>query len=226
MKFQIENGTDGACMALYDRTALPENYDVALEDDDASDIFELQDEAKCAVIGTDGDGSYWLHLYLNESAPEINQKYVMEHTEMQRLMVPSGSLYYTGCEYISYCDTDFSNKYPAMIGTIEIPKGDYKVDIYFMQYPDTYLKAFLDSNSSGKNKLILTLHKLLGYLSLVGIFTAFVIASSFGILGVIISLIPLACWFATFWTPPYAKADDERERILSQLPNIVAELNG
>lgn len=223
MEFKIENGTDGACMALYDREALPNNFDAGREGNDVPDVYELQDEGRCAVVPTDGDGSHWLNLYVNESAPAINHQYVLEHTEISSLMIPTGKLYYTGCEYMSSKETDFSKKHPHMIETIEIPKGNYSADIYFMQYPDAYLKKILDSKISKKSKLVLSMHQSLGYLALAGLLAAFVAVSKFGIISAIVFLLPLVCWFAMFSSQLYSNADDERDEVLASLPSIVAE---
>jgi hypothetical protein len=226
MKFTIENGTDGACMTLYDRSALPEDYDVAQEDQGAQDILELHEEGKCAVVRTDGDGAHWLHLYVNEPVQNLIKEYIHEHIKMEKLLIPSGILYYTGCEYISNKETELSKKNKHMIATLEIPSGEYKANIYFIQYPDDYIKSYVHKLISTKSRRILLLHKLLGYISIIGVFTAFIVATPYGITGVITSFVPLIFWFAMFWTPQYVKADNESDEILSQLPKIVAELNG
>lgn len=224
MRYIIENGTDGACMALYDMEALPDNYDIS--DDDASpDFEELQEQGKCIFIHTDGDGGHWLHLYIDEQEPEDLKKYSISHINVPGLIVPSGKLFYTGCEYVSKEEVDYTKIAPQDAQFLDIEKGSYDADIHFLQYPDSYINNFKKNKLSKKSRKILAIHKALGYLALIGIGLSFGVGSTVGLIGILLCLIPLASWFLMFWTSGYGKADDEREKIMSELPAILAKFD-
>ncbi len=222
MKYKIENGTDGACMALYDKKALPENFDAMADMDSSQDLFDIEEQGNCAIIHTDGDGSHWMHLYVNEPAPNEFKKFSINHIEMNKLNIPSGKLHFTGCEYMSNINEEYDHEKNELIN---IDSGSYKADIHFLQYSDSFIKRQINEKLSASSKRILNLHKALGSFSLIGIAAALITMLEKSFFGGFIFFLPLFVWLAFFQLSSFVKADDEKEELLSELPSVLAELN-
>lgn len=66
----------------------------------AEGFFTLQEQGRYVFVHTDGDGEFWLRLYVDEAAPEQCKQYSINHIILPCLKAPSGMLYYTDCEYV------------------------------------------------------------------------------------------------------------------------------
>lgn len=224
MRYKLTNGTDAEYMALYDRAALPDNYDIGDDDPQAPDLDILQVQGMCAFVPTDGDDEHWLHLYIDENAPDDLQQYSTEHITLPQLKVPSGKLFYTGCEFVGKEANVLARKFPQMLEFIDIGQGSYRADIHFLHYPYEYLKAYEDAHISEASRRALRVHKTLGFLAVLGVCMAFLFGATTGLIDMALCLVPLLIWLGMTWNPAYTHAEHERDEAMSELPHILAHL--
>src|SRR5262245_55618691 len=100
MKHVVEAGTDAAEVLLFDPGSLPEDFDARIQDDPASLLERMMQEGRVCVTETGGDGFFLLHAYVNEPLPAELQRYAHELRVVERYLVSSGRVYFSGVEYV------------------------------------------------------------------------------------------------------------------------------
>lgn len=229
MRLVIENGTDAACMALYDRAALPADFDAAAREDSYSAIETAQATGSCFFTQTDGDGDHWLHLYIDEVPPPEVSSFAGDPLETPSFFIPSGKLHYTGGEYVSKEDSELAKKYPHMLKHLDVPPGVYEATFYRTDFPDRVISEKLKAVLSAKERMLVALPSILAWPVLGGILVALMHAihckftlASLG--GLALSMIGIGLWLSVFAIPAYGRAVDRHDEVQSRFPAIVGIL--
>jgi hypothetical protein len=230
MKLVIENGTDAACMALYDRAALHADFDAAAREDSYSAIEEAQANGSCFFTHTDGDGEYWLHLYIDEVPPPEVSSFAVDPLETPSFFIPSGKLHYTGGEYMSKEDSELAKKHPDRLKHLDVPPGVYEATFYRTDFSRRVVAQKLKAVLSLKERMLVALPNILALPVLGGILAALVYTIhcrfTLGCLGklALSIVIGIGLWLSVFAIPAYGRAVDRHDEIRSRFPAIVGIL--
>jgi len=132
-KHILEIGTDGAAICAYDPSILPDDFDEKFGGDRTDLIEELAGDGRAWHDETGGDGSYIVHVYLEE-APNLEpqmEELVIETSEFRPFSCPSGRLIICGAEYVM---KDFAADEPDLVSqTIQVPQGDYRLKFHRLE---------------------------------------------------------------------------------------------
>jgi hypothetical protein len=153
LRYELEAGTDAASLLLFDPLALPADFDLRTRSDPAEDLGELQDEGRACWIQTQGDGTFLLHVYVDQSLPVELAPYLREPEVLEEFVVPSGRLYLTGVEYAFREDDSLLRKYPHMGGSVSIPAGAYRLTVYRAIYPKGLAEVRFRAGASLRERL-------------------------------------------------------------------------
>jgi len=136
MKYVIEAGTDAALLLIFDPLSLPEDFDSIRGGTDIEVLKSLHREGRLFFTGTDGDGSYLLHVFVNEVPAESLSPYLHDCWTSNQFRVRSGRIYFAGAEYVFRTDDKLLRRYPRMGGSFLLPNGTYEVNLWRTEYPD------------------------------------------------------------------------------------------
>ena len=148
MRHEIEAGTDAASLLLFDPEALPADFDRRTQSNPAEILARLEREGRACWINTDGDGSFLLHVYVDEPLPRALAPFLGDPEEFEVFQVPSGRLYLTGMEYAFREDESLLRKYPKMGGSVTIPAGTYRLSVCRASYPKGLVEARFRAEAS------------------------------------------------------------------------------
>ncbi len=137
MRLTIEAATDGGSVCCFDPAALPADFDQLSRERGFDMIEQLSQEGRFWWSG-DGDGSYLLHIYLDEEPPEEFRRCGEDFEETPSFHVPSGRLVACGVEYAasdpfqgnSCTPQGGLGKYPHMGGVMDLPAGGYALQAW------------------------------------------------------------------------------------------------
>ena len=149
MRHLVEAGTDAALLTLFDPAALPEDFDQTPLDDQISLWDKLEQQGRMKLVNTGGDGSFLLHAYEEEPAPENLRPYLQEPIVLDKLQVPSGTLYFTGTEYVFARDDSRLRKNPLMGGSLPLKPGVWHLTLYRTEYPDDFHDRLFEEKLRG-----------------------------------------------------------------------------
>lgn len=126
--FVLEGGSDVAEVALFSRDRLPEAADKYLG--------RLDAEGRAMRLATGDDGTYLLHLFVDEEPPANLRSWLDENDTLEYEFVSdSGSVAFGGIESMHQ---GFEPN-PAIRSDAEIPAGRYRAVAYNTDYPDERL---------------------------------------------------------------------------------------
>jgi hypothetical protein len=128
----LSGGTDSAEMALFSTDELPSSGNL---DDGAVERLERQGLA--IRFETDADGSYLMHLYVDEPVPDGVIKYSVPALKRSAILRTGGGIAFGGLE--SMC-SDFQEN-ESIRSDAKIPAGEYEVEIDFVAYPDEMVRV-------------------------------------------------------------------------------------
>ena len=137
-KHILEIGTDGAAICAYDPSILPDDFDQKYGGDRVDLIAELAGDGRAWQDETGGDGTYVVHVYVNEAPilePYVQEK-VIEQSDFMRFTCPSGTLVVCGAEYVikDLGLDDPGTQDPKEVAErdtqiLNIPSGDYRLKV-------------------------------------------------------------------------------------------------
>lgn len=126
-KHILEIGTDGAAICAYDPSILPDDFDEKYGGDRADLIEELAGDGKAWHDETGGDGSFVVHIYLEEAPilePYVEER-VIEQSAFMPLSCPSGLLVICGAEYV--IKDLVADEVDGDTQILTVPAGDYRL---------------------------------------------------------------------------------------------------
>lgn len=141
MRCEIEAGTDAGLLLLFDPGAMPADFDRRTQADPAVVLERLKREGRAFGIDTGGDGSFLLHVHVDEPLPGSLAPFAREIETSDSLQIPSGRLYLTGVECAYRDDDSLLRKYPHMGGSATVPAGTYRLTVYRASYPKNLVEA-------------------------------------------------------------------------------------
>lgn len=136
MRFVLEAGTDAASLALFDPAVIPSDYDLRFAQESIDLIEELERAGDLIYFELDGDGSYFVHLFVDEPIVDELRTYAAEPPTEKLLRIASGQAILAGAEYIAPEGNSRLEQYPHMGATVDLPRGTYRAIVYEMNYPD------------------------------------------------------------------------------------------
>lgn len=151
MRLTIEAGTDGGSVCCFDPAALPADFDQLTAAGGIETIEQLTTEGRF-WWGGDGDGSYLLHIYVDEEPTAEIRECGEDFAETPCFHVPSGRLVGCGVEYAA-ADPFHGNsstpggglgKYSHMGGMVQLPAGDYALETWRCRWAkDAFAKRMI-----------------------------------------------------------------------------------
>lgn len=226
MHYEIEAGTDAAMLLLFDPAALPDDFDAKSKEDPVAILEEATDRGNAHLINTDGDGSYLLHVFVDEPVPAKLTGFLHDERQVPSFRIPSGKLYFSGAEYGFQHDDSFLRKHPHMGGFIDIVPGTYHLSLFRTEYPEGMQENKLRRQLPN---MTFRLHQLMGAFVVLALLGIGIIAFSLFQPTLRPLLIPLGiCFLAVPFIvsrlPAYRKARGIRKAIARQYPSVVARL--
>jgi hypothetical protein len=129
MRLRAEGGTDGATIVLFWPDTLPDDADRQLQDGPIELFEQLDAEGKLIYFPCDGDGHYFLSVFVGEDLPPDLEAACKEHKRYPTLTA-AGEGYFGGGECAFKRDDAFLRKYPHQAGKLTIPAGKYAATVY------------------------------------------------------------------------------------------------
>jgi hypothetical protein len=223
MRYFLEACTDSACIALFDPSGLPDDFERRWEDEPIESARALQQDGRMFFVETGADGFYSIALFVEQEIPQYLVPYLSDLIEVPRLRIPSGKLWFCGGEDAG----------PALrvgeINQASLAPGEYQANLWRGNYPDEMVEDLV------RRKLGVARN---GLETLVGTITGLGFVSS-----VFLVIAGLFSWFAT-WTcialaitvpltavgllvlnlPYFGRMAAERRNIEKNYPSIICEL--
>ena len=134
----LHAGTDGGSVVCFDPASLPDDYDVVSKDDPIPLIERLHQEGKLFWFESNGDGNYRLGVFKGVELPEKLAAFASVNEEVPSFYTPSGTLYFTGIEYVFRHDSGLLLKYPQMGESLLVTPGVYAATFYTLDYPEGF----------------------------------------------------------------------------------------
>ncbi len=180
----LHAGTDAGSVVIFDTASLPDDYDSVGKDDPISVIEYLHKEGKLFWVDAHADGSYRLGVFEGADLPDKLTSFVTSNEEITKFHALSGTLYFTGIEYVFRHDSSQLLKYPHMGESIHIRPGVHAATFYSLDYPDgfedTLIAQHLSPEQLAARKWITTVMPA-GCIAVIALILAFF-------------LLPLATW--------------------------------
>lgn len=225
MKHILTAATDAASVLLFDPASLPDEVDGC---EDPGDLFpELEKQGRLVWVSTDGDGSYLLHVYVDEAPPEEVAAMLREPRRAKSFAVPRGKLYFTGAEYGFHRDDSKLRACPQMGNFCEIAPGSYELELYRVEFPNEALSArFREVATPGEASL----HGAFG-----GLVSLAMITVLTGLISVF--FLPWKWWFllvagpagvlifaaaGVYWSKTYRSAERKWLEVQREFPGLTA----
>lgn len=146
MRHIIDVGTEVATLCVFDPQALPDNFDEAGAD--ALDVLrQMRIDERAFVCATGADGSFVLHVSVNETLPPELQKHLKDPVPLRNFRVPSGTLIACGAEAATRAGTPPE---PGVGAVIQVQPGTYDAVAYRGEWPTgTLAQRFREKAPSG-----------------------------------------------------------------------------
>lgn len=130
VRWQLEAGTDGATVALFDAAGLPADFAEIVQADPIQLFNQLQAEGRLFWSDTGGDGSYLAELTIGGTDDPPPDALVDPVVSISPFHVPSGRLWFAGAEYVfpdprAGVDGAGLARHPHMGGSVDIVAGSY-----------------------------------------------------------------------------------------------------
>jgi hypothetical protein len=148
MRYLIEAGTDAATLLLFDPAALPTDFEHQFQSDASGTLERLHRQGLACWIPVAGDGSYLLHVYLDEPIPPALRFCLREPVVIANFPAPSGWLHFTGAEYAFRDDDTTLAQNPRMGGSAVIAPGTYQLTLFCTLYPPGYISRHFRASVS------------------------------------------------------------------------------
>lgn len=229
MKHVVEAGTDAAALLLFDRAALPEEFDARVKDVPIELFDELQAAGRVCYLEPGGDGGYLLHAYVDEPVPPALSRQAREPIVIENFAVPSGEIHFTGAEYGFRDDDSFLRKHPHMGHSFPVPPGTYRLTLYRTEYPEGELEGrFRGQVSPAEARLHGAMSGFVGLavVSFLALAVSFLIRSRepwLGIVRPLLALFILLPWIVAR-LPPFRTATSRFQEMEREYPSIIAHL--
>lgn len=127
MRFVIGTSTDVACVGLGDLTLLPSLKVGSWRDYERTRTDAMAAGSVC-LVQTGSDGSFLVHLFVEEQPPAELEPYLFDPIVVERLRVPSGRLRVAGEECFS--DPHMAEAIAGAGEDIRIEPGDYHLTAF------------------------------------------------------------------------------------------------
>src|SRR5262249_45372494 len=135
MRHVVEAGTDAASLLLFDPGALPADFDRQFQIGSVEILEEMNRRGRASWITTDGDGSFLLHIYVDEPIPEQLRPYARESEVVEPFSAPTGRIVCCGSEYAFREDDSRLRQHPHMGTSFTVRPGFYRLTLLRMNYP-------------------------------------------------------------------------------------------
>jgi hypothetical protein len=135
--------TEAGMLCLFDPAALPDDIRAPAY---ASNLDYLQALSRRGVLhlaGTGGEGSFLLHVYVDEPMPVDLAAQAVERSMLTAFPVPSGRIVVAGAEELSPDVATRLSRPPAPGPVIELPPGIYSVTLYRTAFGEELRMAHL-----------------------------------------------------------------------------------
>ena len=122
--------TEAGMLCLFDPAALPADI---LAQSFASNLDYLQALSRRGIVhlaGTGGQGSFLLHVYVDEPIPVDLVAQAAERSELPGFPIPSGRVFFAGAEELSPDVETRLTREPALRPVIAVPPGLYSITLY------------------------------------------------------------------------------------------------
>lgn len=134
----LHAGTDAGSVVCFDPESLPDDYDVVSKDDPISLIERLHQAGKLFWFDAHADGDYRLGVFEGSGLPENLAGFVSAKEDVPSFYTPSGTLYFTGIEYVFRHNSGPLLKYPHMGESLRVTAGVHAATVYTLDYPDDF----------------------------------------------------------------------------------------
>lgn len=134
MKQVVFVGTDTATICAFDDSLLPANVDLLLMKNPIKVMEQLQAEECLWFGGTGGNGTYVVHILVDEAHDLPSSASILHQGKLQ---IASGTLWCCGAEYLardplagnSGTPKGGLSRFGSMGGNIAVPPGDYRLTL-------------------------------------------------------------------------------------------------
>ena len=228
MRVMAETTTHSIAVALFDPAGLPADFELRYKDDSTAVTKELIAQGRLISYEMGYDGTFLIHLYLDETIPDEHLRYCTNIVEMETFQVSSGHVWFTGSENI-FRDEEKILQLPEKPGeALQVPTGTYKARLMTPEYPENYVE---DKVRQGLTAEEFRIYRRTGWLMPVGILVAIValafwrlssspiIAQTFAFLAVVYWLYALSL----LKNSPHKAVAAKVDSIKSNYPDIIAE---
>lgn len=146
MRHIIDVGTEVATLCVFDPKALPENFDETSAD--ALEVLrQMRIDERAFVCATGADGSFVLHVTVNEPLPPELLKHLKDPVPLRNFRVPSGTLIACGAEAATRAGT---TPEPGIGAAFQVQPGTYDAVAYRGEWPaGTLQQRFRQKAPSG-----------------------------------------------------------------------------
>lgn len=133
MRHIIDAGTDAATICLVDPAALPDDFDAKVQRETFAYLKQLSSDGLLHQIETGTDGSFLLHLFVDELPPNDLRSDCKDPYPIV-LPVPSGTLWFIGAEALlgGRAELGASN----LGKSAQIPPGSYSGTLFRTEFSD------------------------------------------------------------------------------------------
>ncbi len=226
MRHIIDVGTEVATLCVFDPQALPESFDEAGAD--ALDVLrQMRVDERAFVCGTGADGSFVLHVSVNETiSPEL-LKHLKDPVPLRNFRVPSGTLIACGAESASRAGTPPE---PGVGAVFKVEPGTYDAVAYRGEWPSGTLSQRFLEKTKGGFFLFRHFSKLVAVavLAIIGAVPALWLAPDLTWRLVVAAAVLLAVLVPVFvaGTKKYKEGERLTHELERELPSFFLELNG
>jgi hypothetical protein len=225
----VETGTDAAALAAGDIEALNEVLDAPSLDA----WIERRDRAAASGvlwrIDTGSDGSFLVHLFVDEEPRSELVSYLRDPIEIPRFPIPSGRVLVAGEE----CFARQHIENIRLGKVVELPRGEFSLIAYRTEYPDDLAERRLRATGSSRQVRAWSLGNALSVacvaLTGLGLVTAPVLYLAFDSLAA--AAVPVALTAAAWRAQTgfrrrqaYRSAHDLYQRLANDYPSVVLVL--
>jgi len=216
-------------MALFDPAAIPVEYDRTPVDDQVSLWDKLEQQGRMKLVNTGGDGSFLLHAYEEEQVPENLRPYLQDPIVLEKFLVPTGRLYFSGIEYLFAKDDSRLRKYPHMGESFPLKPGVWHLTLYRTEYPGDFHDKLFEEKLRGPGY---TLWNSMGWLVGAAVLAVVATIVSFFLMrikpwavsalpfGLLVTSLP----FIVGNSKSFRRIDAKKKEVEREYPSIVAVL--
>lgn len=186
MRLVAITGTDIASLTFFDPASLPDDFDQRVKNKTPKLLDGLHSRGLIHEIEIGADGSYLIHLYLDEAPPAELDRFCLDPIDVPKLAIPHGELWVCGSEFVSSNPALAMKRCPHMGTRLELPPGNYALTLMRTEWEDDVEDVAAASLGPQKEQR----YHLLSNLFTVGVLVALLATIS-------LFFVPLTTWMKT-----------------------------